>query len=275
MTATSPTRPHFRRPPIFEQAISLNFERVRDYAIVDPGLFFTEISGDFPVAETGPRFQVSTETFEGQPVYGTLAVAPDFQLPRAIFRNLESGELVQVQDDSLVFNWVRPNEEALYPRFERTSSRLWEMYGRWAAFLKRRHGVNLALRQCEMTNVNIIPVNDFGDDFDHMCRAFKVDPFAWNVEGLVPETYIRRRVHRMIDESGKSIGRLHSVITPVYDDAGDKKFQFELTARSAPAISDEGAARAFLERAHSMINSAFLASVTDQMRAFWGEEDGQ
>lgn len=275
MTEKASMRPHFRRPPIFEQAISVNFERLRDYSIVDPGLFFKEIADQFPVAETGPRFQASIELFEGRPAHGTLTVTPDLQLPRAIFRNLDSGELVQIQDDSFVFNWVRPVDGAPYPRFERTSSRFWEYYEKWSAFVQHLHGANLELRQCEMTNVNIIPVKDFGDDFEHMCHVFKIDPFAWNVRGLIAETYIRRRVHRMVDDNGEPIGRLHSVITPAFNDTGEKIFQFDLTARSAPDISNEEEARLFFERAHVMINSAFLASVTDEMRVFWGEENGQ
>jgi uncharacterized protein (TIGR04255 family) len=275
MTTPAPKRPHFRHPPIFEQAISLNFERIRDFGIADPGLFYNVIREQFPVVETGPRMQFSTELFEGQASSSTITVTPGMQLPRAIFRNISSGELIQFQDDSFVFNWVRPRPEAEYPRFEITSARLWELFGLWSDFMRDQHETRIRLRQCELTNVNVIPVSDFGDDFDDMNRAFKVDPFEWNVEGLVAETYIRKRVHRMVAADGRPIGRLHSVITPVFGDTGEKTFHFELTARSAPNITTEEEARLFFDCAHSTINGAFLASVTDNMRALWGEEDGQ
>jgi uncharacterized protein (TIGR04255 family) len=275
MTKTAHKRPHFRRPPIVEQAITLNFERIRDFDIVDPGLFYNEVREQFPVAETGARFQMSVELFEGRETHSSLSVTPGLVLPRAIFRNLDSGELIQVQDDCFVFNWVRPSTDAQYPRFERTSSRLWELFDRWVAFIRSRHGSDVILRQCEMTNVNVIPVSDFGRDFDDMGRAFIVDPFAWTVEGLVAETYVRRRVHRIVDERGEPLGRLHSVITPAFSEANEKTFHLELTARSAPGISTYDDAKAFIDRAHTMINGAFLASITPEMRALWGEEDGE
>lgn len=276
MTLHAIKRPHFQRPPIFEQAISLNFERVRDFGIADPGLFYAVVNDQFPTVETGPRMQLSTELFEGQTSASTISVSPGMQLPRAIYGNPSNGELIQIQDDSFVFNWVRPTPESQYPRFERTSARLWELFGLWSGFIRDRHGARVRLRQCELTNVNVIPVRDFGTDFNDMNRAFKVDPFEWNVEGLIAETYIRRRVHRMVDGAGRPIGRLHSVITPVFGESGEKTFHFELTARSAPEIATEEEARLFFDCAHSTINGAFLASVTDKMRAFWGEEeDGQ
>lgn len=275
MTEIALKRPHFRNPPIFEQAIALTYERIRDYGMVDPGLFWALVRDRFPQSETAPRLPTAVELFDGQDQQLTLTAVPSLQLPRTVFKDPVHGELLQLQDDKFVFNWVRPSEDAQYPRFELTSARLWEFYEVWSEFIRGLHGEAPQLRQCELTNVNIIPVNSFGHDFNDMNRAFVVDPFDWNVPGLVAETYIRQRVHLMVDDDSQPLGRLHSSISPVFGSDGEKAFQFELTARSAPTIKSLEDARNFFDRAHMMINGAFVASVTKQMRDFWGERDGE
>jgi uncharacterized protein (TIGR04255 family) len=272
MTDALIKRPHFKNPPIYEQAISIGFERLTAFSIVDPGLFWTHLRDEFPIVESGPRLPITTEWFEGPDAQSTLTLSPAVPLPKTVYKTPDAGELIQLQDDKFVFNWVRASENAQYPRFEQTSARTYSLFARWSDFVAERHGKAPQIRQCELTNVNVVPVKEFGADFDDMNRAFKVDPFAWDVPGLVAETYVRQRVHRMVDESMNSIGRLHSVISPVFLESGEKAFHFEITARSAPNIGTLDEARDFFNRGHDMINGAFLASVTNYMREVWGEK---
>ena len=272
MTAPPPERPHFERPPILEQAISLSFERIKSFDLVDFGLFWDRIKDQFPNCETGARFNAPIEGFEEISSPITFSLMGPVELPRSLLRN-DDGELVQVQDDSFGFNWIKPSSDSAYPRFERTSARLWELFNLFASFLEERGHSRPIFRQCELTNVNLIPIKDFGTDFGDMANAFVVDPFAWKVEGLLAETYVRRRQHKIVNTDGRPVGRLHSVISPVFRD-GEKAFQFELTARSPPTIRTKEDAVAFFDRAHSMINKAFWVSVSRRMREFWGEYDG-
>ena len=275
MNATQPTRPHFSRPPIHEQAIALGFERLPDFDIVDHGLFWNLIKDQFPQADTAARSPQATELFEGSDGQLSLNVVPSAMLARSLFKNAEAGELVQLQDNLFAFNWIRESSKVEYPRFERTSARCWELYDQYINYFANRYGRPPQLRQCELTNINIIPVEDFGASFEALEQIFKVDPFAWNVPGLVAETYVRRRQHKMVGEDGAPIGRLHSVISPMFGPGGEQLFQFELTARSAPAIGSKDRAVEFFNAAHDMINGAFLASVTSRARKHWGEYDGK
>ncbi len=274
---TSPLqRPHFKRPPIFEQAIALVFEPLREFSIVDPGLFWPQVREEFPLSETAPRLPTSVELFDEPEAQMQFSAHPAVQLPRTVLKSSSESELIQLQDNRFVFNWVRASEDAEYPRFEKTIERLWVLYSKWAKFCEERYGVAPRLRQCELTNVNVIPVADFGSSFADMHLAFAVDPFDWRVPGLVAETYVRQRVHRMVDEESQPLGRLHSVISPVYGPKNEQAFHFELTARSAPEINSLEQARVFFDHAHIMINAAFMASVTKHMRDVWGEmENGE
>jgi uncharacterized protein (TIGR04255 family) len=267
-------RPHFRKPPIMEQAISLVFERLVDFDNVDFGLFWSVIRDKFPEAETTVRVAHPVEYFEerANPVGLTLS-APSL-LARSLFRNPKTGELLQIQDDFFGFSWVKPAADSDYPRFDATSARFWEFYQVFQSYLSNRYGICPTLRQCELINVNIVPVAAFGTDYGDMARAFKVDPFDWQVTGLVAETYIRNRQHAIVDDEGTPVGRLHSVITPVIDQNGEKHFQFQLLARSAPIIQVTDEARLFFNRAHEMINGAFVSSVTPLMLEYWEQYDG-
>lgn len=267
-------RPHFRKPPIMEQVISLVFERLIDFDNVDFGLFWSTVRDQFPQAETAIRATHAVEGFEGRSASLNVGFAPNL-LARSLFRNPKSGELIQLQDDFFGFSWVKQGEEDRYPRFETTSARFWEFYEGFLRYLLERYDVTPTLRQGELVNVNIIPLSSFGLDYGDMGRAFRVDPFDWHVEGLQAETYVRTRQHAILNETGEPIGRLHSVITPVIDNAGEKHFQFQLMARSSPTIHDVVEARAFFERAHEMINGAFVSSVTPEMLEQWEQYDGE
>ena len=267
-------RPHFRKPPIMEQAISLVFERLIDFDNVDFGLFWTTVKDSFPQADTTIRAAHPVESFEGRSASSSVVLSTNL-LARSLFRNPKSGELLQLQDDFFGFSWVKLSEEDHYPRFEQTSERFWEFYGRFLRYLSERYDAAPTLRQCELVNVNIVPVSSFGTGYGDMARAFKVDPFDWHVDGLQAETYVRNRQHAILGVAGDPIGRLHSVITPVVDQLGDKHFQFQLTARSSPTFHEAGEARAFFERAHEMINGAFVSSVTPEMLKQWEQYDGK
>lgn len=266
-------RPHFRKPPIMEQAISLVFERLIDFDNVDFGLFWSTVKESFPLAETTHRATHPIENFEGRSASATVVLSPNL-LARSLFRNSNSGELLQLQDDFFGFSWVKLGEDEHYPRFERTSARFWEFYEKFLRYWSERYEVSPTLRQCELVNVNIIPVASFGSAYSDMARAFKIDPFDWYIEGLRAETYVRNRQHAILDAADNPIGRLHSVITPVIDQSGEKHFQFQLTARSSPTIHDADEARAFFERAHEMLNNAFVSSITPKMLEQWEPYNG-
>ena len=267
-------RPHFRNPPIHEQVISLGFERVGGFDTVDHGLFWQQIRDQFPVAETVQRSPQTTEITEGQPAMMSWELMQTAEPPRSHFKNMEAGELVQLQDNQLAFNWIRGDNSNKYPRFERTSERLWEIYNIYIGYLDSRRLSLPVFRQCEISNINIVPVKSFGEGFEDIINAFQVDPFDWQVPGLIAETYVRRRQHRIVDGNGNALGRLHSVISPAFGQNGEKVFQFELTARSFPKISGVDDAKYFLDIAHGVINGAFLASVTDKMLNIWEKYDG-
>src|SRR4051794_34562919 len=105
MTAQPPERPHFRHPPILEQAISLSFERITTFDLVDFGLFWDTVRKQFPSNATGARFNAPIESFEEIAMPISFSLVGPVELPRCLLRN-DQGELIQLQDDSFGFNCI-------------------------------------------------------------------------------------------------------------------------------------------------------------------------
>jgi uncharacterized protein (TIGR04255 family) len=275
MIGTVTSRPNFNRPPILEQAITVAFERITDFDAVDFGLFWSTIRQNFPNANTTPKAPVFVESFDSAPVTDNMRLILPVELPRSMFRN-DSGELVQLQDDRFGFNWIKVGEASPYPRYDATRKRFLKLYEQFANYIRERYQVDLELRQCEITNVNIILVSAFGKDFADMNAAFNVDAFDLGIVGVVPETYSRQRQYLINDESDAPLGRLHLTINPVFR-VGDLEpaFKFELTARSGPTIATISDALNFFDRAHDVINAAFMATVTPRMCELWEQVDGE
>lgn len=267
-------RPHFRNPPIFEQVISFAFDRIDDFEAVDFGQFYEQIKEEFPVSTMVERHNVTSEIFEGQDVRMSMELTPNISLPRVLFKRADGGETIQLQDDFFAFNWVKTPEGGVYPRFEMTSNRLWHLFAEFRQFVFSRHGIEIAPVQTEITNVNIIPVEDFGGDWKDIADVFVVDPFNWEVPGLIAETYVRQRMHRIVDTFGIPLGRLHSNISPVVGPTGERAFKFELTARSMRSAYSDAQLTEFLETGHNMINGAFMASIQPKMKTLWEAFDG-
>jgi len=150
-----------------------------------------------------------------------------------------------------------------------------EVFTLFSSFVDRQGIGPMALNQCEITNVNIIPVSEFGRGFEDITKAFMVDTLDTGLPYLRPETYVRQRQHRIVREDGSPIGRLHTVISPVVSQEDNSKaFRLELTARSAPGIGALKDAQWFFGVARNAINGAFQAITTPEIRARWGEKHG-
>ncbi len=263
-------RPEFIDPPIIEQVFTVIFDKIPGFGIVDLGLFWSEIRDSFPHYSVAPRLPTQREVFGPVDTAGFEFSVAAFDMPRLMYRN-DGGELIQLQDDRFSFNWAK-QDGTIYPNSDVTAERFWELFSFFDAFLRTRNLPNLAIRQCEVTNLNIIPVADFGNNYGDVGNALKLDPLDLGVDFLVAETYVRNRQHRIVDPEGKFIGRLHTAISPVINSQDNSQaYRLELTARSAPDISDNKQVRTFFDVARNSINAGFLGIVTDEMRKKWGE----
>jgi len=271
----TPSRPNFLRPPLREQAISIVFEPIEKFRIVDFGLFWSEVAQEFPEVSTDEPIESPAEQFDeprsGEMSFQLLTSPP---MPRAMFRNPANGELIQLQVNRFGFNWAKVGDQP-YPRSEPLMAKFKDLFGKFVAYAERQGLGDLALKQCELTNLNVIPVADFGTTYSDLPKAIRIDGLDLGLPFLESEVFERSRQHRILSDSGEPIGRLHMVVAPVVSTVdGSKAIRYELTARSAPNIRSIEDADGFFAIARNAINGAFTASVTNAMKEKWGEHRG-
>lgn len=271
MSPETPIRLEFERPPLIEQAISVAFEPPAGFTIVDYGLFWEEVASAFPTVTSDLPLDNPVEMFtELRPANVTFSLMSAPIMPRAMFRN-DEGELIQIQANRFGFNWAKEGG-ADYPRSEAVMSRFVSLFRQFEAFITKRKIGELKLKQCELTNLNVIPVSDFGRDYGDVSRALEIDPLDLGLSFLRAETYIRNRQHRIVGGDGTPLGRLHTAISPVISNADNSQaFRLEFTARSAPTIATFEEAQGFFAIARNSINGAFNALVKGEMKTLWGE----
>lgn len=272
----TPIRPKFTNPPLIERAISVVFDPLMNFSIGDYGGFWEEIRTEFPVSESMDPLSVELEQFGAfRPTQVGLQLVPAGALPRAAFRNVSDGELVQVQRDRFGFNWIKTSDDHKYPHAEATFDRFFDLLEKFSAFVHRRALGDIQIVQCELTNVNVVPVSDVGESFADMATVLRLAPLEYDCVNLRLENQLAGSKHIMLDDAGSPIGRVHALGQPsLRVPSNEEAYRFDIVARGPPIGDGVDGARGFFDAASSAVNAVFLASTTKAGRRFWGEING-
>jgi uncharacterized protein (TIGR04255 family) len=265
-------RPKFERPPLIEQAITVVFDDLAGFSIGDFGRFWSLIEAEFPQCEQAPPLPISIEQLGTIPTEPEvkLVLSPGQIIPRCLYRNLSNGEAIQVQQNRFTFNWAKFGNSP-YPHSERTVSRFVELFRTFEKFVKERNLGPIKPVQCEITNVNILPVAEFGGRYADAPAAVSVPAFAPDGGMLQIEAY-SLDVQYLIHEENDPQGRIHVVLNPVVSSQDrTEAYKLEITARSGRGSGNTiDDVLVFFDLARSAINAAFLAHTTQGMWKKWG-----
>lgn len=248
------------------------FAPVEGFTVGDVGLFWARVRDEFPICQAVDRLRPTIESFGGELNF-QITLSNEVEVPRAFFRNKNANELIQLQSDRFAYNWMR-SENSEYPRHKKTISRFWELFGRFETFLAERGLPEPKLQQCELINVNIAPLQEFGGTYASALKIFSLmqDVPIWpdriELEAATIQTH-----YVIKNEEGAPIGRLHFEINPVRNAAsGEDALRFDLIARGPSSPLDRRSAERFFSEARDYINTAFLRLTTDEARRAWGEK---
>lgn len=247
------------------------FDPIPGFSIGDFGLYWQMIQAEFPECMAQETIDQAVETFVAESTV-RFQLSPEPLLPRCVYRHGERGELIQVQSDRFSFNWIR-QPGGVYPRYETTAQRLWQLFEGFASFLYARGLSAPMLTQCEITNVNVLRLSQFGGDMAIALRAVGVQANAPADFGHLRIEGVQMFQHHVIlDDNGAPIGRLHTQLQPVIDvESRESALRYDLVARGAPFGSSRSGAEEFFECARSAVNALFLSTTTVEARASWGE----
>ena len=247
------------------------FQNLDNFSIGDFGSFWALIRDDFPTCDSKPLIDPTIESFDGYtPGELQFRIVPHDVLPRCFYRAADGGELIQIQSDRFTFNWSSAGG-GRYPNFDMTLARFLKLFEQFSQFIAGQDLGFILIRQCEITNVNIVPVSDLGSSISNVGKAFRLPEIALPDDLIQFESITIQTQSRIIDREGRPIGRLHSVIVPVKKiDDDELAIKYELTARGAPTAPDINGVVEFFTVARSAINASFLATTTDWAQSHWG-----
>jgi uncharacterized protein (TIGR04255 family) len=215
------------------------------------------------------------ELFEGMPLQRINVQLLDRPpLPRCWFLNSSGTQLIQVQPDRFVHNWRRTTINEVYPRFPDILSRFIDELNEFMTFLQKESLGQLVPRQCEVTYVNHLRVEQGWNNLGEVNKLLSIWSGTYSDEFLkTPEDVAMRIRYRIQDDAGSSIGRLHITFEPAFDNRTSEPLAvLGLTARGKPLGPDLEGIKKFLQLGRMQIVRSFTSITTREMHNLWQRE---
>jgi uncharacterized protein (TIGR04255 family) len=268
--------PDFRKPPLAETVLSLQFEPVARLRTGHLGLLWERFRKQLPVIEEHAPLPPVFENFK-QPSPPQVEVTFEEKLPvlRTWFLNEAGTELIQVQSDRFVHNWRKMEGIDPYPRYEPIRDRFRLEVAVLEQFLKDEKLGTLTVNQCEVTYVNHIEPSGVWGRHGEVDKVF-VFSSGLNTGSFLtaPEDVALRMRFVIPDEAGNPVGRLHVVVQPAWKKSDNSPIlALSLTARGVPFGEGVEGAFAFFDLGRRWIVKAFADITTPDMQRAWERID--
>lgn len=270
--------PSFKRPPVIEVALGVQFDEPLPLRFVDYGHVWDLYRERYPEYQEQAPLATVVESFGDEPRPAAEQVMNAAAFPRAPFRlwfsDGAAGGLVQIQQDRFVFNWRKLGDGATYPRFSWVKGQFEAEFRILLRFLEDL-GVNSpTVSLCEVTYVNHILA---GEGWTNHADLHAVFPSLRvpqvSVEQAAAEEADVRIRFGMVGLDGQA-GRLHLRAYPAVRTTDDAKlFVVNLNARRRPAGAGVPGVLEALHDGHDWIVFTFKDITSDAMHRVWGLED--
>ena len=270
MSDMTPT-PKFRRPPVIETLLGVQFGPLRSFSIPHFGLFWSQIRSDYPNQEMKPPLGPEVEDFGMSVAPGGVKVMLTTEPEaRCWFIDPSQTQLIQLQRDRFIRNWRKVTGQELYPEYAVLKPRFAEDWARFLRFLDSAGIEQPEVNQCEVTYVNHIPIGvgaETGvESFGEIHKILSI--IAAPHPGFLPESEVTMLNSRYLMPDKK--GRLYVTVQPaVRKDDRRVVLQLTLTARGRPdSASIEDVLRWF-DLGHEWIVRGFADLTTTDMHDRW------
>lgn len=269
--------PDFRKPPLAEVVLSLQFQALLGLTTAHVGLLWQRYRDRLPEIEERAPLPPVTEGFAlPSPPRAEVSFEDKPPTPRVWFVNEEKTELLQVQQDRFIHNWRKVGEGDAYPRYERIRDRFREEVLAFEEFLKAEHLGELAVNQCEVTYVNHVERAGEWQHHGEIERVLKNwTPLPAPAFLPVPEDATLRWRYRITGENGP-VGRLYVAVQPSWSVA-DKRpvWVMNLMARGAPIGPGIRGAFEFFDLGREWVVRGFADLTTDSLQHRWERVDAK
>ena len=265
--------PDFRKPPIVESLLGLQFEPIEGLTSAHLGLLWERFRDEFPSIQEQPPLRPAIEEFGPPKRPISVTIEEGLPTPRLWFLNDSGTRLIQVQTNRFIDNWRRlqkDQDENPYPRYEPRRARFLEEVRVLKEFLKCEGLGPIVVNQCEVTYVNHIEPSGVWENHGHIARVFNGCSFAHAEFLQAPEDAGFHARFLIPAEFGAPIGRLSVAVNPAWDrETKQPIFRTSLTARGAPLSEGDEGAFAFFDLGRRWIVKGFAELTTPEMHDVW------
>ncbi len=257
--------PDYANPPLDEVVLGVQFGALPGYTSVFAHEVWELFQPNYPLVSEHPLLMPSFESFGGgnpQPnVQFQMGPAPIGS--RQWFATKEGNDLIQFQPDRFLANWRKQPRPQEYPRFEGIAEDFETNLRSLDRYSSERFKTPIAVNQCEVSYINIIPVREFSD----ANRWFKL----WDHGEIAIENLNINFDEAVKDDVGRPFARLKHHIQSVFASDGDHKaFRLSLTFTGKPANSEIEGAMAFIREGRERIVERFAQITTNEAQQSWG-----
>jgi len=243
--------PSFRKPPVIETALSVQFQPLRRMSNAHLGLFWDRFRATYPKLQDADPIEPQVERF-GTEVprarFPQLRIAASHPAARLRMSSEDGHVMLQLQNGRLVFNWRRLDGENDYPRWTRVEPQFQRALKELKTFAEAEGLGPIEPNQWEVTYVN------------HLVRGREwQDPAEWQelLPGVLGATSgvsvgtletAGCHVHFVLPNDA---GRLHVELTHGFagpDEDADELLIVQLTARGGIDASRDASAGLALGR---------------------------
>lgn len=241
----------YTNAPLTEAICELRFAAGAPWNQTKPGLLFSKLSDDYPFVEERPNLHLGIAS--GAPSFGATTVGATEGRPRVQFFSADRKDVVQVEQDALIVNRVRP-----YPGWDVFKSRIERALDLYWGVAEPS-----AIARAELRYINQFPVSSAvdlerhfnlyphvpgGKDSELRSMLMVVEVSPKQPAGLFRITFARARLQSLSD----------ALI-----------MDLQMVSDDREPISRDGVFR-WLEEAHATIEELFEQSITDETRREFG-----
>jgi len=277
MTATERALPSFRKPPLTEVALSVQWEPLPNFGVQHFGLLWEHFRDRFPNVQHHGELAPMMER-KGAP---SPANEPQIQfgrapMPRLWFVDANNRELLQIQKDRFARNWRKVQAPDAYPHYEDYIRPAFASdFHLVSKFLEEQGVGELIPNQCEIVYVNQIESGIAWREHSELGSLFAGGLAVPELScGVDAEQGNFDLTYSMTNSENAFVGRLRISCSPAIRQAdGVPGYQLRLAARGWPLSQDMHGALAFLDLGREKIVRAFTELTSPAMHRIWERED--
>jgi len=258
----------FERPPVSEVVCGIGFDSLSNYSAPQMGLFWSEVIEEFPHAE------IKAPIFSLGPDPGITISSEEFPTPRFFLKNSMGDELIQLQEDRFLFNWIKTDPQKEYPQYQYLITRFNDLRRKFGQFLRKYEIGPLMVRELHLAYVNHIPEGQGWSTFKDVGKifpSFKLDgrkfrylskePRGWNFTIHYPIKDEKSRMEISIRPWSRQVG----------EGKDERLFIFQLSVFGNVVDPSPEEIQRWFDLAREAINLSFLDLTSEKsQKEVWG-----